>query len=39
MPRGELSMPVFGLGGSQLGGLYRAISADDANALHVRPLD
>ena len=33
LPRGGLSVPVFGLGGAQLGGLYRAMSDDDASAL------
>ena len=33
LPRGGLSVPVFGLGGAQLGGLYRAMSDGDASAL------
>ena len=33
LPRGGLAVPVFGLGGAQLGGLYRPMSDDDANAL------
>src|SRR2546423_13017931 len=33
LPRAGLSLPVFGLGCAQLGGLYRAMSDDDASAL------
>ena len=33
LPRGGLSVPVFGLGGAQLGGLYRAMSDGGAAAL------
>jgi len=33
LPHAELCVPVFGLGGAQLGGLYRAMSDDAANTL------
>ncbi|MEP6876101.1 MAG: aldo/keto reductase [Burkholderiales bacterium] len=33
LPRGGLSVPMFGLGGAQLGGLYRAMSDGAASAL------
>ena len=33
LPRGGLALPLFGLGGAPLGGLYRAMSDADAAAL------